>query len=242
MNSCLFVAVFCDLCTKRIRTAFTQFRLMVHELSKSNSILNQFIAEIRNKDIQQDPLRFRKNMERMGEIMAYEVSKKLEYKETHVQTPLGTAVVNQLKHQPVIASILRAGLTLHTGLLNFFDHAENAFISAYREEKEGGEIKVHVEYLASPDLTGKTLVIADPMLATGQSMSLVYEAIQRNGVPAKIHTVSVIASKQAIDYIQKHLPENTDIWVAVIDDELNTNSYIVPGIGDAGDLAFGLKL
>lgn len=215
---------------------------MIHELSKSNSILNQFIAEIRDKNIQKDPLRFRKNLERMGEIMAYELSKKLEFTETKVETPLGTATVNQLKNQPVIASILRAGLTLHTGILNFFDRAENAFISAYREEKEGGEIKVHVEYLASPDLNGKTLIIADPMLATGQSMSLVYEAIQRNGRPAKIHTVSAIASRQAIDYVKKNLPEETEIWVAVIDEELNSNSYIVPGIGDAGDLAFGLKL
>lgn len=215
---------------------------MIHELSKSNSILNQFIAEIRNKNVQKDPLRFRKNLERMGEIMAYELSKKLEFAETKVETPLGTASVNQLKNQPVIASILRAGLTLHTGLLNFFDHAENAFISAYREEKEGGEIKVHVEYLASPDLNGKTLIIADPMLATGQSMSLVYEAILRNGTPAKIHTVSAIASRQAIEYVSKHLPAGTEIWVAVIDEELNSSSYIVPGIGDAGDLAFGLKL
>lgn len=215
---------------------------MIHEISKTNSIFNQFIAEIRNKDIQKDPLRFRKNLERMGEIMAYELSKNLEYVETKVETPLGIASVNQLKNQPVIASILRAGLTLHTGILNFFDHAENAFISAYREEKEGGEIKVHVEYLASPDLNGKTLIIADPMLATGQSMTLVYEAIQRNGIPAKIHTVSAIASKQAIEYIRKNLPANTEIWVGVIDDTLNANSYIVPGIGDAGDLAFGLKL
>jgi len=181
-------------------------------------------------------------MERMGEIMGYELSKQLEYIETKVETPLGIATVNQLKNQPVIASILRAGLTLHGGLLNIFDHAENAFISAYREEKENGEIKVHVEYLACPDLTNKTLIIADPMLATGQSLSLVYDAILRNGVPSKIHTVSVIASRPAIEYVKKHMPEGTEIWVGVIDETLNSNSYIVPGIGDAGDLAFGLKL
>ncbi|MBK9191244.1 MAG: uracil phosphoribosyltransferase [Crocinitomicaceae bacterium] len=215
---------------------------MIHEIGKSNSVFNQFIAEIRNKEIQKDPLRFRKNLERMGEIMAYELSKKLEYVETKVETPLGIATVNQLKNQPVIASILRAGLTLHTGVLNFFDHAENAFISAYREEKSGGEIEVHVEYLASPDLSGKTLIIADPMLATGQSMSLVYEAILRNGTPAKIHTVSAIASQQAVDYVSKHLPAGTEMWIGAIDETLNANSYIVPGIGDAGDLAFGLKL
>lgn len=215
---------------------------MIHEIGKSNSVFNQFIAEIRNKEIQKDPMRFRKNLERMGEIMAYELSKKLEYIETKVETPLGIATVNQLKNQPVIASILRAGLTLHTGVLNFFDRAENAFISAYREEKSGGEIKVHVEYLASPDLNGKTLIISDPMLATGQSMSLVYEAILRNGTPSKIHTVSAIASRQAVEYVSKHLPAGTDIWIGAIDETLNANSYIVPGIGDAGDLAFGLKL
>jgi uracil phosphoribosyltransferase len=215
---------------------------MIHELSKSNSILNQFIAEIRDHEIQKDPLRFRKNMERIGELAGYEMSKKLDYAETIVQTQLGTASVNQLKQQPVIASILRAGLTLHTGLLNIFDRAENAFISAYREEKEGGDIKVHVEYLACPDLTGKTLILADPMLATGQSMALVYKAILKNGTPAKIHIVAAVASKQALDHLEKNLPPETEIWVAVIDNELNANSYIVPGIGDAGDLAFGLKL
>ncbi|MBK7128529.1 MAG: uracil phosphoribosyltransferase [Crocinitomicaceae bacterium] len=215
---------------------------MVHEISKTNSVFNQFIAEIRNKDIQADPLRFRKNLERMGEIMGYELSKTLQYELTKVQTPLGIAEVFQLKKQPVIASILRAGLTLHTGLLGIFDRAENAFISAYREEKNGGQLKVHVEYLASPDLNGKTLIIADPMLATGQSMTLVYEAIQRNGSPEKIHVVSAVASKQAIDFVEKILPSNAEIWVGVVDPELNDQAYIVPGIGDAGDLAFGLKL
>jgi len=215
---------------------------MVNEISKSNSVFNQYIAEIRNKEIQKDPLRFRKNLERMGALIGYELSKKLIYTPTKVTTPLGIADVNQLSQQPVIASILRAGLTMHTGLLQIFDHAENGFISAYREEKNDGTIKVHVEYLACPDLTGKTLILADPMLATGQSMSLVYQAIQKNGTPAQIHTVSAIASKQAIDHISKNLPSNTQIWVGVIDDELNTNAYIVPGIGDAGDLAFGLKL
>ena len=215
---------------------------MIHHLSQSNSILSQLIAEIRDRDIQKDPLRFRKNMERIGELLGYELSKTLEYKTTSVQTPLASAQVNVLKQQPVIASILRAGLTLHTGLLNLFDRAENAFISAYREEAHGSEIKVHVEYLACPNLDGKTLILADPMLATGQSMKLVYDAILRNGTPAKIHVVSVIASKQALDYLQQHLPASTELWVAAIDPELNANAYIVPGIGDAGDLAFGLKL
>lgn len=216
--------------------------MTVHEFSQSDSIINQFIAEIRDREIQKDPMRFRKNMERIGYLIGYELSKKLSYQRTQVQTPLAMAHVNQLSQQPVIASILRAGLTMHQGLLNIFDHAENAFISAYREEREDGSLKIHVEYLASPDLTGKTLILADPMLATGQSMSLVWEAIQRNGKPAKLHTVSAVASKQAIAHLKQHLPDQTEIWVGVIDDTLDANSYIVPGIGDAGDLAFGLKL
>jgi uracil phosphoribosyltransferase len=215
---------------------------MVHEISKTNSVFNEFIAGIRDCEIQKDPLRFRKNMERMGAILGYEISKTLDYQTTPVTTPLGVANVNRLCNQPVIASILRAGLTLHYGLLGVFDRAENAFISAYREEKNPGKITVQLGYLACPDLTGKTLIIADPMLATGSSMSLVCEAILRNGTPSKVHIASAVASRQAIDHVQKNLPSGTEIWVGVIDPELNANAYIIPGIGDAGDLAFGLKL
>lgn len=215
---------------------------MIHELGKSNSVLNQFVAEIRDKEIQKDPMRFRKNLERIGWMMGYELSKTLRYSAKTVHTPLGETSVNQLHQQPVIASILRAGLTLHEGLLQVFDRAENAFISAYREEKNEGELKVHVEYLASPDLNGKTLILADPMLATGKSLTLVFEAIKRNGIPAKLHVVVAIASQPAIDFLLKTLPAETDIWVAAIDPELNDKAYIVPGLGDAGDLAFGNKL
>ena len=215
---------------------------MVHEISKTNSVFNQFIAEIRNKEIQKDPLRFRKNMERIGSIIGYEISKKLAYSSTRVETPLGIANVEQLKEQPVIASILRAGLPLHNGLLEIFDRAENAFISAYRIEKNPGQVTVHVEYLASPDLNGKTVIIADPMLATGTSMALVYESLLTHGNPSKIHVATVIASRHAVDHIVKHFPANTELWVGAIDEALDENAYIVPGIGDAGDLAFGIKL
>lgn len=215
---------------------------MINIISERNSVISHYISEIRDKEVQKDALRFRKNMERIGMLIGYELSKELEYVDKKVETPLGVATVKVLKNQPVILSILRAGLTMHTGMLELFDHAENAFISAYREEKEGEEIKVHVEYLASPDLNNKTLIVVDPMLATGQSMELTHKAFLRNGTPGQIHIVSAVASKKAIDYLKEHLPKNVKIWVGVVDDELNAHSYIVPGIGDAGDLAFGLKL
>lgn len=216
--------------------------MKVHFLGDSNSILNHFIAEIRDKEIQKDSLRFRQNMVRIGEIMAYEISKSLDYENTVVNTPLGTKNVNLLSEQPVVASILRAGLTIHQGILNVFDRAENAFISAYRKHISQDEFDIHVEYLACPDLNGKTLILADPMLATGRSMIMVHKAIQQNGVPAKIHIASVIASREGLEYVQNHMPENTEIWLSAIDDELNAKSYIIPGLGDAGDLAFGNKL
>lgn len=215
---------------------------MIHELSKNNSVFNQYIAEIRDVSIQTDPLRFRKNLERIAELLGYEISKSLEFESKSVQTPLGIASMSLIKDQPVIASILRAGLTMHTGLLNIFDRAENAFISAYREEASGTELKIHVEYLASPDLTGKTVILADPMLATGGSLGLVYKAILRNGTPKKLHVAAAIASQQGIDHLLQVLPADTDIWVGAIDPILNDKSYIVPGLGDAGDLAFGQKL
>ncbi len=214
---------------------------MVLNLSEQNSIFNQFIAEIRDVDIQQDSMRFRRNIERIGEILAYELSKDLDYYEQEVFTPLGIAKENLIKEQPVVASILRAGLPLHNGILNLFDQAENAFISAYRKEHKDGSFEVHVDYLASPDIEDKVLILADPMLATGRSMELVYKAMLQKGTPKQIHVVSVIASKLGIEHIKTRLPKNTKIWVGAIDDELTAQSYIVPGLGDAGDLAFGQK-
>ncbi len=214
---------------------------MVHNLSEQNSIFNQFIAEIRDVDIQQDSMRFRKNIERIGGILAYELSKDLDYEEEEIFTPLGIAKENLLKHQPVIASILRAGLPLHNGILNLFDQAENAFVSAYRKEHKDGSFEVYVDYLASPDIDDKVLILADPMLATGRSMELVYKAMLQKGTPKQLHVVSVIASKMAVEHIKAKFPKNTKIWVGAIDDELTAQSYIVPGLGDAGDLAYGQK-
>jgi uracil phosphoribosyltransferase len=215
---------------------------MVHELGTKSSILNHYIAEIRDEEIQKDSMRFRRNLERIGEILAYEISKTLIFESSTVKTPLGTAKVELMKEQPVIASILRAGLTMHNGLLNTFDKAENAFVSAYRRPTGTNEIDVMVEYKACPDLTDKVLIIADPMLATGLSMALVFEALLKNGTPKKIHIASAIASRSAINLLTKNLPIPTDIWVGAIDEELNPKSYIVPGLGDAGDLAYGVKL
>lgn len=215
---------------------------MIHELSKENSVLHHYLGEIRDVEVQKDSMRFRKNLERIAEVLAYEMSKTLDFGKKDVTTPLGTKSVSEVSENLVIASILRAGLTMHTGVLNVFDHAENAFISAYREESEGEEIKVHVEYLASPDLNGKTLVMVDPMLATGSSLLLTLEAMKKNGTPAQIHILSAIASRKGIDHVNDSLTDDVHIWVADIDEELSSQSYIVPGLGDAGDLAFGVKL
>ena len=215
----------------------------VINLSDQNSILNQYLKEIRSVHIQHDSMRFRRNLERIGEIMAYEISKSLDFTCEDVQTPLGTAPVNVLTNQLVISTILRAGLPFHQGFLNYFDTAENAFVSAYRKYKDALKFEIFIEYIASPDLTGKTLIITDPMLATGGSMELAYGALKTKGTPAHIHVASVISSQHAVDYIQKHLPHaKTTIWTAAIDPELNDHSYIIPGLGDAGDLAFGQKL
>lgn len=213
-------------------------------LDKTPSLVNRYIRELRDITIQTDPLRFRRNLERIGEIMAYEISKRLDYHNEDVNTPLAMATVKEPSEKIVLATILRAGLPFHQGFLNYFDHAENAFVSAYRRYKEKGDkFDVLVEYLASPDIEGKTLILVDPMLATGSSMELGYQALLNNGTPAKIHVASVIASKQAMDYISEVMPqEKTTIWTAVIDPQINSHSYIVPGLGDAGDLAFGEKL
>jgi len=217
--------------------------MKIINLSEQNSVLNQYLKEIRSVDIQHDSMRFRRNLERIGEIMAYEISKSLDYANEDVQTPLGTAPVHVLTNQLVISTILRAGLPFHQGFLNYFDKAENAFVSAYRKYKDALKFEIFIEYIASPDLTGKTLIITDPMLATGGSMELAYGALKTKGTPTHIHVASVISSQFAVDYIQKHLPEaKTTIWTAAIDPELNDHSYIIPGLGDAGDLAFGLKL
>ena len=217
---------------------------MLHILNRENTLLNKFIAEIRDKNIQKDSMRFRRNMERIGEITAYEISKTLGYTPRTVETPLGEAVVNVIDDKIVIATILRAGLPFHQGFLNYFDDAQNAFVSAYRKSTKDGKFTVKVEYISCGDLEGKTLLLVDPMLATGSSLVLAYEALcERGGQPAHTHIASVIASEQGVDYAQRHLPKSsTTIWCAAVDEELTSRSYIVPGIGDAGDLAYGEKL
>jgi len=212
-------------------------------LSENNSVLNHYLKEIRSVKIQKDSMRFRRNMERIGEIMAYEISKTMHYKAEEVKTPLGMAPTEVIDEKIVIATILRAGLPFHTGFLSYFDTAENAFVSAYRKYKDALKFDIFIEYIASPDLTGKTLIITDPMLATGGSMELAYGALLTKGKPAHIHIATVISSQVAIDYVAAHFPETkTTIWAAAIDPELNEHSYIIPGLGDAGDLAYGEKL
>ena len=211
-------------------------------LGATNSILNQFVAELRDVTIQTDSLRFRRNIERIGEILSYEISKQISYENKNVQTPLGRASLMVPCSQVVISTILRAGLPFHQGFLNYFDHAENAFVSAYRKYKDRLNFDIHIEYIASPRLNGKTLIITDHMLATGSSMELAFQALLTKGEPEHIHVASIIASKQAIHYIKEKMPaEKTTVWVAAIDDQLDEHSYIVPGLGDAGDLAFGIK-
>ena len=212
-------------------------------LSENNSVLNHYLKEIRSVEIQGDSMRFRRNLERIGEIMAYEISKTLHYTAEDVQTPLGVSTIPLISEKIVVSTILRAGLPFHNGFLNCFDKAENAFVSAYRKYKDALKFDVFIEYIASPNLNEKTLIITDPMLATGGSMELAYGALLTKGNPDKIHIATVIASQQAVDYIATHFPkEKTTLWIAAIDPELNEHSYIVPGLGDAGDLAFGEKL
>lgn len=216
---------------------------MIHNLSSHNSLLSQFVAEIRDENIQKDSMRFRRNLERMGEIFAYEISKTLAYNTVKTTTPLGEADTQQIADQPVIATILRAGLPLHMGLLNYFDRAQNGFISAYRRHHKNNTFEIALEYVACPDLNGKTLILCDPMLATGSSMVLTYKALLEKGVPAHTHIVTAIASKQGVDYLKTHMPNiNFTVWCGAIDEELTAQAYIVPGLGDAGDLAFGSKL
>jgi uracil phosphoribosyltransferase len=216
---------------------------MIHILGESNSIFNQYLAEIRNEVIQKDPMRFRKNLERVGEIFAYEISKELPYKQKEVTTSLGVARMRVLEQQPVLATILRAGLPLHQGLLNCFDHAENCFISAYRKYDPNGDFHIDFQYIASPLLDNKIVILSDPMLATGSSMEVGYHALLEKGEPQHIHLVALIASREGIDYITKKLlSDKVTLWVGAIDPEMTPKSYIVPGLGDAGDLAYGAKI
>ncbi|MDD2798489.1 MAG: uracil phosphoribosyltransferase [Bacteroidales bacterium] len=217
--------------------------MLLHNLSANNSELLRFVSEIRDVEIQKDSLRFRRNLERIGEIMAYEMSKTFNYEPKEVQTPLGTSPTFESTDQIVISTILRAGLPFHQGFLSYFDRAENAFVSAYRKYKDALKFEICIEYLASPDLNGKTLIVADPMLATGGSLELAYGALLTKGKPARTLIASVIASQQAVDYLAKKFPDdNISLWTAAIDPELNEHAYIIPGLGDAGDLAFGVKL
>ena len=217
--------------------------MKTHQIEKKDSILNKFISEIRNKEVQKDSLRFRRNIERIGEILGYELSKSLSYNSVLVETPLGEKEMQLCENNVVLCSILRAGLPLHQGLLNYFDDSENAFISAYRHHPNNDDdFEIVVEYFASPDIENKTLILADPMLATGQSLVAVYEAIKKHGVPKEIHIVGVIGSQEGVEFVGKHFPENTHLWIAAIDEKLNEKGYIVPGLGDAGDLTFGDKL
>jgi uracil phosphoribosyltransferase len=207
------------------------------------SILSTFVAELRDVNIQHDPLRFRRNLERLGEIFAYEISKTFTYDETEITTPLGTAREWAPQEKVVVTSILRAGVPLHNGLLNFFDRAENGFVSAFRKYNEDGDFEINIEYISAPDLNGKTVIMADPMLATGSSLELAYEAIKANGIPEHVHMASIVASQAGVEYLKNMLDdEPVTLWLAVVDDELNAKSYIVPGLGDAGDLAYGPKL
>lgn len=208
----------------------------------NHSVISQYMMELRNVDIQHDMLRFRRNLERIGEIMAYEISKTFNYRQVEITTPLDTATCNVIADKVVLGTIFRAGVPFHLGFLNTLDQAENAFVSAYRKYKEKKNFDVFIEYIASPRLDGKTLILADPMLATGASMELSYRALLTKGEPEKIHIASVIASQVAIDYIRERFPDDkTTVWVGAIDPEINSHSYIVPGLGDAGDLAYGIK-
>ena len=215
--------------------------MKVVNFDETPSLMSRYLLEMRSVDMRRDPLRFRRNLERAGEIMAYEISKTMKYKKVEVQTPLDVATCDALDEKVVLGTIFRAGVPFHQGFLSYFDSAENAFVSAYRKYKEKENFDILIEYLASPRLEGKTLILCDPMLATGASMELSYRALLTKGTPARVHLASVIASRQAVEYLEKLMPEDATLWVGVIDDHINAHSYIVPGLGDAGDLAYGTK-
>ena len=215
---------------------------MVIDLSKHHSLLNHWVAELRDVHVQNDRMRFRRNIERIGEVAAYELSKTLRFKAVDVTTPLGIASTSLLEEQPVLATILRAGLPLHQGMLNYFDKADNAFISAYRKHHTDGSFEISLEYLSCPNLNNRVLILCDPMLATGASIVETIQAIQKTYTPAQIHIVVTIASQKGIEHVEKEIGADIPIWCAAIDPILNDKSYIVPGLGDAGDLAFGSKM
>jgi uracil phosphoribosyltransferase len=215
---------------------------MLIDLGKENSILSQFIAEIRDEKIQRDRMRFRRNLERIGEIFAYEISKQLQYEMKEIQTPLGIASMSLPESMPVLATILRAGIPFQQGFLNYFDHAGNAFIAAYRRYHKDGTFDINFEHMASPQLEGKVLILTDPMIASGASLVLAYKSLLSRGAPSHTHIVSIIASREGVAYLRKHLPSRKiSVWAGAIDDELTVRGYIVPGLGDAGDLAYGPK-
>ena len=217
--------------------------MQIHYLSENNSVLNHFLGQIRNVNVQKDSMRFRRNIERIGEIMAYELSKNLHYKNIEIQTPLGIKKTTEIEDQLVLCSILRAGLTMHLGFLNYFDSAENGFISAYRHHPNNDDyFDILVEYQAVADIENKNLLLLDPMLATGQSIVAVFNKLMEKGTPKEIHIAVIIAAPEGIAYLEKHLPDSCHLWVATLDEKLNDKKYIVPGLGDAGDLAYGNKL
>jgi uracil phosphoribosyltransferase len=215
----------------------------IHYLSEKNSVLNHFLSQIRNIDVQKDSMRFRRNIERIGEIMAYELSQSLQYKTIEITTPLGIKKTTKIADQLVICSILRAGLTLHQGFLNYFDDAENGFISAYRHHPNNDDdFDIRVEYEAIADINGKNILLVDPMLATGQSIVAVFNKLIERGTPREIHIAVIIAAPEGVAYLEQNLPNSCHLWIASLDEKLNDKSYIIPGLGDAGDLAYGTKL
>ena len=216
--------------------------MKVINLGEQNSILNKFVAQMRDRNVQKDSMRFRRNLERLGEIFAYEISRQMNASDKDVVTPLGIARMHTYDEQVVVATILRAGLPLHQGILNFFDDAQNAFVAAYRKYDKAEDFHIEIEYASTPDLDGKTLILADTMLATGASLEIAHKRLCEEGKPYHTHLVCPISSAYAVEYLQKHLPEEgVTLWVAAIDEELTSHSYIVPGLGDAGDLAYGVK-
>jgi uracil phosphoribosyltransferase len=214
---------------------------MVHELGRNRSVFNVLLSELRDVQIQKDRMRFRRNLERMGEIFAYEISKVLDYEPATITTPLGEAETEVIADQPILCTILRAGLPLHHGILNVFDRADSAYIAAYRKHHKGGDFEIEVDYVSSPQLDGKELILADTMLATGASLEKAYKQLLHRGTPKRVHVVSVIASAVGLNHIRSKMPENTEFWIGAVDHELTAQAYIVPGLGDAGDLAYGRK-
>lgn len=214
---------------------------MVHNLSQQHSLINNWVSELRNIDVQEDRLRFRRNLERIAEVIGYEISKKLDWMEKEISTPMGTATSKVLAEQPVLATILRAGLPMHNGLLNYFDKADNAFLSAYRKHNPDGSFEIRLEYMSCPEVDGRTLIISDPMLATGASLVKAIQFLKNEGEIKSLHIVCAIACTVGIEYVRREIPSAT-IWCADIDDEITAKGYIVPGLGDAGDLAFGVKM